>query len=167
MLIFYYETILHAVYFESATRCNMQCVKQHIQLFMQRETIKNYYDMKKYDIIKVVITRSDFIWFVLAIHAFNLHKFSRTSHGDSTSQILQSIDLAKKKGKRDCLRFEELLSNCPARPFLTKPPIKHYRGYQEAVDHFHGFALALIQHALILRSYILARYMLMCRIITT
>lgn len=73
----------------------------------------------------------------------------------------------REEEKRGCLRPEELLSNCcPARPLLTKPPIKHYRGYQEAVDHFHGFARAtLIQHALILQSYILAWYVLMHGII--
>lgn len=59
-----------------------------------------------------------------------------------------------------CLRAGVLLSNCcPARPLPTEPPIKRsIGGYQEAVDHFHGFAAAtaratLIQYALI-RTYI-------------
>lgn len=101
------------------------------------------------------------ILFVLLERAFDSHECDRTSfRGDSTSQI---PILGQAGGEKGCLRSEELLSNCcPAKPLLTKPPIKHYRGYQEAVDHFHGFARAtLIQNALILRSYILAWYVLM------
>lgn len=103
-------------------------------------------------------------WFYLSCATRARFRFARVrSNFSRRFNEPDSNTPAKEVGKRGCLRSGELLSNCcPARPLLTKPSIKHYRGYQEAVDHFHGFARAtLIQHALILRSYVLARYVLM------
>lgn len=137
----------------------MQCVEQRTQVPMKRaiRMIKNYYGMRNM-VWSESQSRGDFICATRA-----RFRFARVR--SNFSRRFNEPDSDTRPGRRGkgCLRSEELLSNCcPAKPLLTKPPIKHYRGYQEAVDHFHGFARAtLIQNALILRSYILAWYVLM------
>lgn len=158
--------------------CISQFWKRNIpQRAMCQVTCTSYLRKKQFEWLKMIMVWE--VWYDRnhdrTMVLFDLCYQSALSIRTNAIQFLAEIQQARfwyscreKRGKGGCLRAEELLSNCcPARPLFTKPPIKHYRDYQEAVDHFHGFARAtLIQHALILRSYILTRYVFIHGIIT-